>query len=105
MNKIKFRITAPTKEVFYMDIESLLFETFSKWELEELKIEQFTGAYDKTGKEIYEGDTIDYEDEGSLMASDEYEVVFENNGFYPLSTINNDNYPEEWGSEYTCKII
>lgn len=58
----EFRVTAPTGEVFELCLEDLLYNTFSKWEESELKIQQFTGILDSNKVKIYFGDTLRFAD-------------------------------------------
>lgn len=58
----EFKVTAPTGEVFELTLEDLLYNTFSKWDEEELKIQQFTGLLDSKKVKIYFGDTLRFAD-------------------------------------------
>lgn len=57
-----FKVTSPTGEVFELTLEDLLFNTFSKWDEEELIIQQFTGILDSKKNKIYFGDTLRFSD-------------------------------------------
>ena len=58
----EFKVTTPTGEVFELYLEDLLFNTFSKWDEEKLKIQQFTGILDSKKNKIYFGDTLRFID-------------------------------------------
>lgn len=58
----EFKVTAPNNKVFLLEIEDFLYNTFSKWDEDELLIQQFTGIFDKNGVKIYFGDTVRFSD-------------------------------------------
>lgn len=66
---------------------------------------QYTGLKDKNRKEIFEGDIIEYIDEGRLFDSGKYEVEFEDGMFYPVAELYHPEWPRRWGTEYTCEVI
>lgn len=103
--EIKFRIIAPTKKVFYKTMEDLLFETFSKWDIKELKISQYAGLEDRNGKEIYDGDTVfnhsvGIEKSGTVEFSDTHHAYIIR---YPRTHMENWEFIH--GSEHNLEII
>ena len=73
MREIKFRAWNKNEGCFFYWNTSFAFGGTDKvWG----KIEQFTGLYDKNGKEIYEGDICKVDDGDNI-----YEVIFYMGGF------------------------
>ena len=73
MREIKFRAWNKNEDCFFYWNTSFAFGGTGKvWG----EIEQFTGMYDKNGKEIYEGDICKVDDGDNI-----YEVIFYMGGF------------------------
>jgi len=73
MREIKFRAWNKNEDCFFYWNTSFAFGGIGKvWG----EIEQFTGMYDKNGKEIYEGDICKVDDGDNI-----YEVIFYMGGF------------------------
>lgn len=84
MKNIKFRAYNPRDKKMHYDITG--FEFFGDgnmsgvfidgafYLIEEIKLMQYTGLHDENGKEIYEGDIIQYEDitKGLVRYSEKY---------------------------------
>ena len=72
-----------------------------------VEIMQYTGLKDKNNRDIFEGDIIDYNDVGSLMASGIYEIEYIGAGFYPLTSIDGEayDYPKKWAVDKTCEVL
>lgn len=85
MRDINFRIwVKPEKKFYFIDLDTIiafLYETFSKWEKDELDIQQYSGLRDKNNNRIYEGDILGKEEKAM--------VEFERGSFvvrgYPIS--------------------
>lgn len=69
------------------------------WNEDEWKLMQFTGLLDKNGKEIYEGDVVDYYNvAGHVLMSVEWCDTY--TGFIPFTWADGD----EWDCE-KCEVV
>ena len=94
MRELKFRIWDKTDREwtsyppFFSSAHGKIFEFFpSKYQAENLVIQQFTGLTDKNGKEIYEGDIVRF-DEPTKLCQDVYMSSLYVFGFYNGSFLN-----------------
>jgi uncharacterized phage protein (TIGR01671 family) len=121
MREVKFRAWEKfLKEiipVYNIDFVNGMINTESAWRLfHEFELMQYTGLNDKNGKEIYEGDIVEFNDFDSLRTGGHTEdniirntvcfscgawIVKTENGFYDLYTaIVNDEELEVIGNIY-----
>ena len=101
MREIKFRAWDKENEVMIYP-KGILFDgrvvNFSCGILEPFEgyeLMQYTGLKDKNGKEIYEGDIVKH-----AIWGDVYEIMFEDGGFYVLSS-----YDFQTINEYPLEVI
>jgi len=108
--KLKFRITTKDGEIKYFSIPDELFkrEDLQVCPDEDDIIDQFTGAYDKNGNEIYENDRILLKKaafkiypEDEDYTEKEYVVKFINFGFVACY----DDYTEGLERSHRIKLI
>jgi uncharacterized phage protein (TIGR01671 family) len=74
--------------------------------LTECKVMQFTGFYDKNGKEIYIGDVVEIEVETTegFYRTDRYEVII--NDFMKIPVIDNELGQDKlFNCYHFCKVI
>ena len=99
MREIKFRAwDKENKEMVEVELlgkEVLLYKN-GEWEnIENFEVMQYTGLKDENGREIYEGDIVKHATWGDV-----YEVIFEDGGFYVLSS-----YDFQTINEYPLEVI
>ena len=94
MREIKFRAwNKENKEMVEVELlgkEVLLYKN-GEWEnIENFEVMQFTGLYDKNGREIYEGDIVECFNNGNSYVSFKGGVygLISNYGFIPFSDVH-----------------
>lgn len=83
MRELKFRCWDWKRKKLIYSIEKYLEAFFEEYFAGD-NFEQYTGLKDKNGKEIYEGDVVEYGNRNMAI------VRFEQGGFYPFSEQYND---------------
>ena len=84
MRKIKFRFWCPAGKAFVHDYryDGLVDELFDGSDYNTLLPQQFTGLIDKNGKEIYEGDLINFSCDYTMDLSDRDVIDYKNQEVY-----------------------
>ena len=106
MRTIKFRIfDSEIKKYIDISASAIMLDELNNLK-PNLKIEQFTGLYDKNGKEIYEGDIVSYKRNvgnwtGKSLTT-VHEIIFteEINAFVMKDNSGYIKLRKHWGYEY-----
>lgn len=82
--KIKFRFWCPAGQAFVRDYnyDGAVDELFDEKEYDVLIPQQFTGLIDKNGKEIYEGDLINFSIDYTVELGDRDIIEYKNQEVY-----------------------
>ena len=82
--KIKFRFWSPAGKAFVLNYKynGLVDELFDEKDFDTLVPQQFTGLIDKNGKEVYEGDLIDFSCNYTVDLGDRDIIEYKNQEVY-----------------------
>ena len=96
--KIKFRFWSPAGKAFVLNYKynGLVDELFDEKDFDTLVPQQFTGLIDKNGKEVYEGDLIDFSCNYTVDLGDRDIIEYKNQEVY---------YDEELAGFYFGKDV